>query len=182
MPPSYRWPQVTGHTFLGAWAAWLCWRTQNPGPPILRKPTICLRLATSRSLDHSRHFSQPQLCLPYLSSQPNWKVSPNKLLLSPPCVWEGNRHLRVAYKQAWWIPKQRTRSCVSKEEKGKSLLQPQVQWINPHNQPETVDFRGNCGHWKQVQAGVRQDLSLSWPYTIHNRSRDFTRNNGGLSV
>ena len=69
---------------------------------------------------------------------------------------------------------QHTRGCVAKEE-GNVLAQPQQ--IPPVGMKfpqllETVDFGGNDGLWKQVQATARPDLSLSWPYSAQGRSRE----------
>ena len=43
-----------------------------------------------------------------------------------------------------------------------------------------MDFGGNYWLWKQVQIGVRADLSLSLHHSAHNRSRALLRNTGGL--
>ena len=56
-----------------------------------------------------------------------------------------------------------TRDCVAKEE-GNLLVQPQQ--IHPVGMKfpqlfETMDFGGNGGLWKQIQARVRPDPSLS---------------------
>ena len=44
---------------------------------------------------------------------------------------------------------------------------------------EAVEFRGNCGLWKQVQGRIRLNKNLSWPHSAHSRSRDVPRNIGG---
>lgn len=38
---------------------------------------------------------------------------------------------------------------------------------------QTVDLRGNCELWKQVQVWVRLDLRLNWPHTAHNRYKTY---------
>ena len=40
---------------------------------------------------------------------------------------------------------------------------------------QTVDLRGNCELWKQVQVWIRSDVRLNWPHTAHNRSKDLPR-------
>ena len=68
------------------------------------------------------------------------------------------------------------RGCVAKEE-GNLLVQPQqiplVGMKFPHLF-ETVDLRGNGGLWKQVQARVKPDPSLSWPHSAQGRSRELS--------
>lgn len=122
---------VTGHWphLPRAWAAWLCWKEPKiQGHPVLRKPTICLRLKASHDLDHSRHFSQPQLYLPYLSSQPNWWALIS-CYFRPLCLgreqaflrWPTNRHGEAESREpgAVWVKRREV------------LLQPQVQWMSP---------------------------------------------------
>lgn len=43
-PPNREQVQVTVHTFLGACAAWHCWRTNYPGPVPLKEPMKCFIL------------------------------------------------------------------------------------------------------------------------------------------
>ena len=40
---------------------------------------------------------------------------------------------------------------------------------------QTVDLRGNCELWKQVQVWIRLDLRLNWPHTAHNRYKDLPK-------
>ena len=67
----------------------------------------------------------------------------------------------------WWIPE------------GIHSYSHRSRVLNP-NWLAAVDLGGNCRLWKQVQAGVRTDRSLSWPHSDHSRSRDLPRNIGRL--
>lgn len=128
------------------------------------------------ALPHVPVVSPISLPLPSQTEQ----ASPDQLLLSFTLVWVGNRHWRVAYKQKQgqnqsWAP-----GVVGWKKKGMCSSSHRCSRLNPQKQPKAVDFGGNCGLWVQEQAGVRPDLSLSWPYSTHNRSRDLPRNVGGL--
>ena len=92
------------------------------------------------------------------------QVSPKQLLLSPsPSL--GGKHARGQPTNTGRAKTkmEHTRGCVAKEE-GNLLVQPQQIPLVGMKFPqlfETVDFRGNGGLWKQVQARVRPDPSLS---------------------
>ena len=97
------WPgTVAAHTFLGACETCLCPGTHDSGPTPLGEHTTRLQLQQlPAGLGCRRHSPNTPLVafiplfLPSLTEQ----VSPNKLLLSPTLVWEGNGHWRVSYKQ-----------------------------------------------------------------------------------
>ena len=104
LPPSCEQAQATAHTFLGSWAAWLCWGTNNSGPTPLGKDTTCFRLWRLPSSFSPSWYSphiQAVSAMPFPLLSPNEQVSTNKLLLYPPHVWEWNRHQRVALKVKW---------------------------------------------------------------------------------
>ena len=64
---------------------------------------------------------------------------------------------------------QSTGGCVSQREQGTARLWPQVQWIklNPHNQPEAVDFGSKCTSRRKARS--KSELPPH-PHTTHSRS------------
>ena len=159
--------------------------THNPGPNPLGKHTIHPRLqGFPAGLSHSGHSPHTPTvsALPLSLPSPTEQVSPNKLLLSPPPVWAGDRHQRAVCKQRQGQNQSGPPGALrANEKRGNRSCSRRCSGLNPHNQPETVNSRGSCGFGEQVQAVVREDLNLSQPHTINNRSRDFPRNTGGLS-
>lgn len=155
LPPCCEWAWVTDHTFLGAWAAWFYWGTH-------KRRANPLRWGSTQSTSDFRDFLQvsvtvgtphtPQLCLPYPPlPSPTEKLSPNKLLLSPPPVWAGNRHQRAACKQRQGQNQSGTPGALrAKEKRGNHSCSRRCNGLNPHNKPETVNSRGNCGFGEQV--------------------------------
>ena len=82
---------------------------------------------------------------------PTEKLSPNKLLLSPPPVWAGNRHQRAACKQRQGQNQSGTPGALrAKEKRGNHSCSRRCNGLNPHNKPETANSRGNCGFGEQV--------------------------------
>ena len=72
-------------------------------------------------------------------------------------------------------PKLSTKSCVTTEEEGDLS-----SGLNPCSWQEAVGFGGHFGLWTQVKAGVRPNLSLTRPHSVHSRSRDLPRNMEGF--
>ena len=116
------------------------------------------------------------ICLTPPSCQPDWASEPWYVIT---LVWVGNRNQKTTYKQRWsqnqsWEPG----VVWLKTRKGIHFCSSRWNRLNPHNFLWILEC--NCELWKQVQAWVRSDLSLSWPHSTHSRSRDLCRNIGGL--
>ena len=106
---------------------------------------------------------------------PTW-LSKLALISLIPCLGSEEKPEGTLQAEAGTKPKQNTWGCVTKEEEGNELQQPQVQQIKSPQLAWDCGLWGNYWLWKQVQIRVRPNLNLSWSHTAHNRSRDIPRN------
>lgn len=106
---------------------------------------ISCRLPVWRATLHT-----PQLCLPYpLSPNSRWWASISCYFLPP--LLSGQEQTPEGSLQADRArTKWRHQELCEQRRKGKSLLWRRCNGLNPHNKPETVNSRGNCGFGKQV--------------------------------
>ena len=147
---------VSSHRILsipswGAYAACLCWGTQDLGPLPLGEHTACLILwQYSTGIDCSRHTSNSpvvaSIVLPL--PRPTEQMSPNKLLLSHPLVWERKRHWRAPYRGGTKTKEEHQRLC--EQRKGKGFTFAGAKNYIPIISPRLWTW-GSCGLWEQVQ-------------------------------
>ena len=93
------------------------------------------------------------------------QVSLNKCSPSPPHVRAEIRHWRDLHAEEAKISK----------EKGITLEVTDATDWNPAVNAETVHLRGNYRLWEQLQPRTKDCLTLNWPHTAHNSSRQIPR-------
>ena len=91
-------------------------------------------------------------------------MSPKKLLLSHPLVWERNRHWRAPYRGGTKTKEEH--QGLYEQRRGKEFTFAGAKNYIPTISPRLWTW-GNCGLWEQVQAGVRPNTRLSGTYTAH---------------
>ena len=116
------------------------------------------------TLQHSPHMPVG-ICLQCLSLSTTEQVSLNKCSPSPPHVRAEIRHWRDLHAEEAKISK----------EKGITLEVTDATDWNPAVNAETVHLRGNYRLWEQLQPRTKDCLTLNWPHTAHNSSRQIPR-------
>ena len=163
---SCEWVQVTVHNFLEDYVAWFFQETQGQ----FAWESTWHTSDSGNSQQVSIATGTPSLCLPYplhsLVRLSKWALISFGLI---------RPLLSVVYTQRWGQNQSGTPGAVWPKRKGIHCCNSRWSRLNPCNWLKTVSFGGNCGLWKQVQVGVRPDLSWSWSYNTNNRPRDLLR-------
>ena len=174
LPSSCEHLPVATHIFLKAWVAWLCQGCHNLGPTRLGKHTTHPSLGNlpqGPAIASTPYTLQQYLLYPCLfpAQLSKWVLISDYFR---PLTYgqrtgtgerlrrRGNPKTKVEHQELW-----------AKDRRGNRPRRGKCRGLNSCNYSEVVCFSGNCGFWEQVQAWAREDLSLSWPHTTHNRLR-----------
>ena len=174
---------VAVHIFLGASVAWLCQWCQNTGStPMGKCDPLQTSVTSHRSLSWQAFFTNTS-CVYFTHLSPaQWsKWTPISSYFWPLSVWVENRPQRATYKQRWAHTTVEHQELCEQRKEGVNAPAAAGTQLNPHNKPQTVNFRCNYRLWQKVQAGIskaRSEFELT--NTAHNSSRDAHKNTGAL--